>query len=102
MAVNPKGELGKLHGYAEFEWSVLSIFGEASGNTPIATAVRDLQLVDDEIPRELFDVVVANPIHVIYVERVDKKPWGCECVTENMLRETPLLVEVKRRMGDQK
>lgn len=109
VAVNPKSgrRLGKSHGYAEFEWGILSAFGKVSEKTPIATTVHDLQLVDDEIPKEPFDIVVdiiATPTRVIHVKRVDKKPWGIywEYVTENMLREIPLLAEVKRRAGGQK
>lgn len=103
VAVNPKSgrRLGKSHGYAELEWGILTALGKAGEETPVATTVHDVQLVDDEIPKEPFDLlvdVIATPTRVIYVKRVDPKPRGIywEYVTDEMLSEIPLLAELRR------
>nr|WP_193322588.1 5-formyltetrahydrofolate cyclo-ligase [Pyrobaculum calidifontis] len=105
VAVDPRTgrRLGKSHGYAEIEWGLLTLFGKAGEETPVATTVHDLQLVE-EVPREPFDLpvdIVATPTRLIRVRRVDAKPRGIywEYVTEEMLREIPLLGEVRRRIG---
>ncbi len=101
VAVNPRTgrRVGKSHGYSEIEWGILSTFGKVGENTPVATAVHTLQLVEDEIPLEPFDLVVdivATPREVFYVRRVDKKPFGIywSYVTDEMFREIPLLREL--------
>lgn len=103
VAVNPTTgrRLGKSHGYAEIEWGILTALGKAGEDTPIATTIHDVQLVEDNIPREPFDLpvdVITTPTRVIRVNRVDKKPAGIfwEYVTDEMLREIPLLAELKK------
>lgn len=103
VAVNPTTgrRLGKSHGYAEIEWGILTALGKAGEDTPIATTIHDVQLVEDDIPREPFDLpvdVITTPMRVIHVNRVDKKPAGIfwEYVTDEMLREIPLLAELKK------
>ncbi|ACB40797.1 5-formyltetrahydrofolate cyclo-ligase [Pyrobaculum neutrophilum] len=104
VAVNPRTgrRVGKSHGYAEIEWGILTAFGKAGEGTPVATTVHDVQLVEDDIPREPFDLpvdVVATPTKTIFVRRADPKPSGIywEYVTEDMLREIPLLSEIRRK-----
>ncbi|AET33351.1 5-formyltetrahydrofolate cyclo-ligase [Pyrobaculum ferrireducens] len=70
----------------------------------MATTVHDVQLVDDEIPHESFDLpvdVVATPTRVIHTKRVDKKPHGIlwQYVTDKMLTEIPLLAELKEKLA---
>jgi len=103
VAVNPHTgrRLGKSHGYAEIEWGILSAFDKVGEDTPVATTVHDIQLVDDDIPKEPFDLpvdIIATPNRLIRTRRVDPKPRGIfwEYVTEEMLREIPLLAEVRR------
>lgn len=103
VAVNPKTgrRVGKSHGYSEIEWGILSTFDKVSENTPVATTVHTLQLIEEEIPVEPFDLVVdvvATPREVIYTKRVDKKPSGIywDYVTDDMFREIPLLRELRR------
>ncbi|MEZ0319690.1 MAG: 5-formyltetrahydrofolate cyclo-ligase [Pyrobaculum sp.] len=103
VAVNPSTgrRLGKSHGYAELEWGILSALGKVGEDTPVATTVHDLQLVEDEVPKEPFDLpvdIVATPTRVIYVKRRDAKPRGIfwEYVTEEMMREIPLLEELRQ------
>lgn len=103
VAVNPHTgrRVGKSHGYSEIEWGILYTFGKVSENTPVATTVHPLQLVEEEIPLEPFDLVVdivATSREVIYTRRVDRKPTGIywSYVSEDMLREIPLLREIRR------
>lgn len=105
VAVNPSTgrRLGKSHGYAELEWGMLSALGKVGEETPVATTVHDLQLVDGDVPREPFDLpvdIVATPTRVVYIKRRDAKPQGIfwEYVTEEMLREIPLLAELRQRI----
>ncbi|MGC8570350.1 5-formyltetrahydrofolate cyclo-ligase [Caldivirga sp.] len=104
VAVNPATgrRLGKSHGYAEVEWGIMSMFGKVNESTPVVTTVHDLQLVNDNIPKEPFDLpvdIVVTASRVIRVSRVDVKPIGIywEYVTEDMLREIPLLAELYDR-----
>ncbi len=81
--------------------------GKVNENTPVITTVHELQLVNDEIPREPFDLpvdVIVTPGRVIRVKRVDPKPRGIywEFVTDEMLREIPLLNELKARLNGEK
>lgn len=107
VAVNPRNgrRLGKSHGYAEIEWGILSIFDKVGEDTPVATTVHDVQLVEEDIPKEPFDLpvdVIATPTRMISVKRVDEKPRGIfwEYVTEEMLAEIPLLAEIRKsRIG---
>ncbi|MEM0468703.1 MAG: 5-formyltetrahydrofolate cyclo-ligase [Pyrobaculum sp.] len=105
VAVNPHTgrRLGKSHGYAELEWGMLSLFNKVGEDTPVATTVHDLQLVEDEIPLEPFDLtvdVVATPTRVYFVNRADRKPRGIfwEYITEDLEREIPLLQEIKKKL----
>ena len=107
VAVNPGNgrRLGKSHGYAEIEWGIASALGKVSEDTPVITTVHELQLVSDDIPREPFDLpvdVVVTPSRVIRVSRVDPKPRGIywEFVTEDMLREIPILRELRNMLGN--
>lgn len=102
VAVNPKTgrRLGKSHGYAEIEWGILSYYGKVGESTPVVTTVHDVQLVDDDIPREPFDLpvdIVVTPTRALRTSRTDMKPSGIlwEYVTEDMLREIPLLAELR-------
>ncbi len=109
VAVNPSNgrRLGKSHGYAEIEWGIASALGKVNEDTPVVTTVHELQLVSDEIPKEPFDLpvdVIVTPGRVIRVKRVDPKPRGIywDFVTNEMLREIPLLSELKARLNSKK
>jgi 5-formyltetrahydrofolate cyclo-ligase len=102
VAVNPRtgARLGKSHGYAEIEWGIMRMLGKVGEETPVVTTVHELQLVNDEIPREPFDLpvdIVVTPTRVIRVSRVNPKPLGIywEYVTEDMVREIPILAELR-------
>jgi len=104
VAVNPSTglRLGKSHGYAEIEWGILSTFDKVGEETPVATTIHDVQLVQDDIPREPFDLpvdIIATPTRLIRVDRRPPKPRGIlwEYVSEEMLREIPLLAELRSK-----
>ena len=71
--------------------------------TPVITTVHELQLVDDDIPIEPFDLpvdIVVTPNRVIRTQRVVRKPSGIywEFVSDEMLREIPILNDLRNRV----
>ena len=102
VAVNPGdgARLGKSHGYAELEWGIATALGKASESTPVATTVHELQLVDDDIPKEPFDLpvdLIATQTRALRPARRRQKPRGIlwEYITEEMLSEIPLLSSLR-------
>ncbi len=102
VAVNPNTgrRLGKSHGYAELEWGIMRSVGKVDETTPVITTVHELQLVNDDIPKEPFDLpvdIILTPMRVIRVRRIDEKPRGIywEYITDDVLREIPILKELK-------
>jgi len=102
VAVNPGdgARLGKSHGYAELEWGIATALGKASESTPVATTVHELQLVDDDIPQEPFDLpvdLIATQTRALRPARRRQKPRGIlwEYITEEMLSEIPLLSSLR-------
>ncbi|MFB6489906.1 MAG: 5-formyltetrahydrofolate cyclo-ligase [Thermoproteus sp. AZ2] len=104
VAVNRLGHrLGKSHGYAELEWGILTELGKAGPSTAVATTVHDLQFIDEEIPREPFDLpvdIIATPSRIVEVSPRPPKPRGIlwEYVDEGLLAEVPLLKSLKRNI----
>jgi len=103
VAVNPRNgrRLGKSHGYAEIEWGILSELNKVGEDTPVFTTVHDMQLVDDEIPREPFDLpvdYVFTPTKSIKIERRDEKPRGIlwQYLDEETIRQIPILSKLRR------
>ncbi len=103
VAVDKRGgRLGKGEGYAELEYAVLRELGAIDEETPVATTVHDLQIVED-IPREPYDLtvdIIATPTKLIRVEPRPPKPPGIlwDKLPEEKLREIPLLRELKIRL----
>lgn len=102
VAVNPAdgARLGKSHGYAELEWGIATALSKASEETPVATTVHELQLVDDEIPTEPFDLpvdIIATRSAVLKPAHRRPKPRGIlwDYITDDMLAEIPLLSTLK-------
>ncbi len=96
------GRLGKGEGYAELEYAVLRELGSVTEDTPVATTVHDLQVVDT-VPREPYDLtvdIIATPTRLIRVEPRPPKPPGIlwEHLPEEKLREIPLLRELRERV----
>ena len=102
VAVSRDGwRLGKGEGYAELEYAVLRELGKVSGETPIATTIHELQLVES-IPHESHDV----PVDYIFTNSrqlrpsSNPKPSGIiwDALTEEKLEEIPIL----RRLSEQR
>ncbi len=97
------GRLGKGEGYAELEYAVLRELGAVDEDTPVATTVHDLQLVES-IPREPYDLtvdIIATPRRLYRVEPRPPKPPGIlwDKLDRRKLEEIPLLRELARRKG---
>jgi len=108
VAVNRFGErLGKGEGYGELEYAILRELGLVGEETPIATTVHDLQVLEERIPQDPWDVpvdIVATPTRLIRCER-GKRPKGVfwEVLSEEHLASIPVLKELMRlKVGSSK
>lgn len=104
VAVAPDGaRLGKGHGYSDLEFAILLECGALRPETPIATTVHDLQVLKPgEIPMTEHDVPVdfiATPTRTMRVRVPRPRPSGVNwaLITERMIREMPILAELKER-----
>ncbi|AEM38805.1 5-formyltetrahydrofolate cyclo-ligase [Pyrolobus fumarii 1A] len=103
VAVDREGNrVGKGEGYAELEYAVLREIGAVTPETPVATTVHDLQIVDS-IPREPYDLtvdIIATPTRLHRVEPKPPKPQGIlwNRLPDEKLREIPLLRELKEKL----
>jgi len=101
VAVSKDGvRIGKGGGYSEIEYGILREIDAVREETPIFTTVHDVQIVDD-VPKEPHDLTVdaiITPTKIIRVKRRHKQPEGIfwEKITQNHLREIPILLELKK------
>ena len=86
---------GKGEGYGEIEYALLRELGRITADTPIATTVHDLQVVD-ELPLEPFDVTVdliVTPTALLRVDGPHQRPdriyW--DLLAEEKIEAIPLL-----------
>lgn len=97
VAVNKRGlRLGKGEGYAEIEWGIARELGKVREETPVATTVHDLQLVEDEWEARPYDLrvdIIATPTRLVRVGPGPPKPpgvlWGL--LDPRKLDEIPVL-----------
>lgn len=79
VAVDLKGNrVGKGGGYGELEYAILKELRLVDNNTPVATTIHDLQIVDS-VPREEHDLtvdVIATPTKLFFIEPRPIKPCG--------------------------
>lgn len=107
VVVNRWGErLGKGEGYGELEYGILSELGLASEETPIATTVHDLQVVEEHLPQDPWDVpldLVVTPTRVIKCNRTTR-PKGVlwELLPQEKLSEIFILRELKNTLEGKK
>ncbi len=92
--------IGKGGGYSEIEYGILRELGLISEETPIFTTVHDIQIIG-KAPRMEHDFVVDaifTPKKIVRVERKYSQPKGIiwENLTEQQLREMPILHELKK------
>jgi len=101
VAVTEGGvRVGKGGGYSELEYAILRELGLVDGETPIATTVHDLQIVED-VPVEEHDFsvdLIATPTRLIRAEGPRRRPRGIiwEKLPERRLEEMPILKRLKR------
>jgi len=97
--------LGKGHGYSDLEYAILVECGSLGPETPIVTTVHDLQVLEaGSIPMTEHDVpvdIIITPTRTIRTGRAYAKPRGVDwsLVTDEMLREMPILAELKARLA---
>jgi 5-formyltetrahydrofolate cyclo-ligase len=98
------GRLGKGEGYGELEYAILAELGLAGEETPIATTVHDIQVYEERLPQDPWDVsidIIATPTRLIRVEHRPSRPpgilWGM--LSPEKLEEIPLLRELRARAG---
>jgi len=103
VAVDKRGHrVGKGEGYAEIEYGIMRELGLVGEDTPIATTIHDLQLVE-HIPRELYDLAVdiaATPRRLLRFVGVEKPPgiiWSM--LPCKKFKEIPVLQELARIRG---
>lgn len=95
--------LGKGHGYSDLEYAILVECGALSPDTPIITTVHDLQVLRaGQIPMTEHDVpvdIILTPTRAIRTKGAYPKPGGIDwsLVSEQMLRDMPILAEVRAR-----
>ncbi len=105
VAVDLRGtRLGKGEGYSELEYAILREFSKVSDDTPIFTTVHDLQVLSEAIPRLPWDVtvdVIFTPSRTIKCAGPRQRPRGIlwEYLSEDKVREIPLLKEIAERKG---
>jgi len=95
------GRVGKGGGYSDLEYAILKELGLISDNTPIATTVHDLQVVD-KIPMTVHDMPVDyifTPTRVIEVKPRRLRPPGLvlEDLDKKKVEEIPLLKKILSR-----
>jgi 5-formyltetrahydrofolate cyclo-ligase len=102
VAVTATGDrLGKGGGYSDLEWGLLTATGALHPDTPVATTVHPLQLVD-ALPMEPHDVtfdLVALPDRVLETGRSRARPSGIDWdrVTAAQVAAIPALRDLPER-----
>ncbi len=95
------GRMGKGGGFGDLEYAILAQVNAVSNETPIATTVHELQIVD-RIPMLPHDVpvdLIVTPRNFLETPKLYDKPPGIfwERVSEKMLQEIPLLREMRKK-----
>ncbi len=100
VAVDPNGgRLGKGHGFSDIEYGILGEIGAISEDTPVATTVHELQIVE-RVPREEHDMpvyLIVTPERVIRTNAKGKPRILWDRLEERLLSEIPLLALLKER-----
>lgn len=89
------GRVGKGEGFSDLEWAVLRELGAVDGDTPTATTVHPLQVVEDDVSIESHDVPMDTVVTADDVSRTDpeEKPSGIrsEMLEDEEVDEMPVL-----------
>ncbi len=102
VAADPAGaRLGKGGGFSDLEYAVAAEAGLVDRDTPVATTVHGLQVLEEgRIPVTDHDVrldLVATPDRVLRTEVSRERPPGIDwgALTEEKIREVPLLQRLR-------
>jgi len=104
VAVDMKGRrLGKGEGYGELEYAILRELGLVEDETPIATTVHDLQLLEGPLPQDPWDVpvdIVATPVRLLRIAGRPPRPQGVlwDFLPPHKLRGIPILLELREQL----
>lgn len=93
------GRLGKGGGFGDLEFAILLELGAATEETPVATTVHPIQIVD-RVPMKEHDVPVdyiVTPDSIIETSHVYRKPGGIiwKLLPNDALKRMPILAELK-------
>jgi len=103
VAVTPGGDrVGKGEGYSDLEFAVLRAFDLVDDDTPTATTVHELQVVDEGVETATHDIpmdIVVTPERVVREDR-RPKPEGIRWeLVETRLDEIPVLQRLAEKEG---
>ena len=96
VAVTENGaRIGKGEGYSDLEYAILRELGLVDGDTPVVTTVHDIQLIDDDVVPDSYDVpvdVICTPTKTVRTN-AGEKPTGIEWseLTDTQRAEIPIL-----------
>ena len=103
VAVSPDGaRVGKGGGYSDLEFALARELGAVGEDTPVATTVHELQLIDEPLPMTDHDVpldLIATPERLIRTRRALPKPKGIfwEQLSPAQLAAMPALARLRPR-----
>ena len=103
VAVNSSGaRVGKGGGYSDLEFALLTQARKISAQTPIATSVHPLQIVNEEIPMTDHDIplnFIVTPHRVIEVTASYARPKGIywSALPQDKIDDIPVLQKLQRR-----
>lgn len=94
--------MGKGEGYADREYAILREIGNPA--VPVVTTIHSVQLVDDDIPRDSFDLAVDYIVTeegVLETNTPYEKPAGIqwEHVTDEEKELMPILRELEHHQS---
>jgi 5-formyltetrahydrofolate cyclo-ligase len=97
VAVTSDGaRVGKGEGYSDLEYAVLREFDLIDEETPVVTTAHDVQLIEEDVATERYDVpmdVVCTPTDTVRTETTRPRPQGLfwADLDSKRLEEIPLL-----------
>ncbi len=100
VAVTADGvRIGKGEGYSDLEFAILRELGLVDDETPVVTTVHDIQVIDDEVTPDSYDVpvdVICTPTRTIRAD-AGEKPAGIEWseLTALQREEIPILESLR-------
>lgn len=103
--------IGKGAGYGDMEFALLNQLGKLRPDTPVATSVHDLQVVDDpehplgvDLPFDPHDIscdCIVTPTRTLMVQRTHPQPTGIDwsLLEPERLSELQPLLELRKMQG---